>query len=159
MHPHPSLNAAVIIERRKNPSRWEPWGFRIADVVVDTGQLGSAARLLRDDGQFALSVYPGFAVTLFKDEGEGYYLNLTSGNPVWFVMWRVDENDGSRAWPEIVTVSYNEAGRLLDAQEHVETVPLPADVRSWLQLFTDENYRPEPKKRRRPASFMTPDQR
>ena len=159
MPSRPSLNAAVIIERKKNPNQWEQWGFRIVDVVVDEGQFGNSARVLRDDGQVTLTIHPGFAVTLYMDEGEGYYLNLTSGQPVWFVMWRVDENDASRAWPEIVTVSYNEAGRLLDAQERVDTVPLPADVRSWLQLFTDENYRPEPKRRRRPASFVAPDQR
>src|SRR5215467_8845014 len=120
----PSLNAAVIIERQKDPSQWERWGFRIVEVVVDEGQFGSRARVLRDDGRTTLTVHPGLAVTLYKDEGEGYYLNLTSGRPVWFVMWRVDENDPSRAWPELVTVSYNEAGRLLDAQERVETAPL-----------------------------------
>jgi hypothetical protein len=159
MQSRPSLNAAVVIERHKNPSKWEEWRFRIADVVVDEGQFGNSARVLRDDGRVALTVHPGLPVTLFKDEGEGYYLNLTSGRPVWFVMWRIDENEKSRAWPEIVTVSYNEAGRLLDAQERVDNVPLPADVCGWLQEFTDANYTPEPKKRRRPASFIAPDKR
>jgi hypothetical protein len=32
-------------------------------------------------------------------------------------------------------------------------------LREWLQAYTDENYRPEPKKRKRPASFLPPDQR
>lgn len=153
------MNAAVVIERRKAPSKWEEWGFRIADVTLDEGQFGSSRRVLRDDGVVSLTVHPGFAVTLFRDEAEGYYLNLSSGQPVWFVMWRTDADDGSRAWPEIVTVSYNEAGRLLDAQERVDNVPLPSDVCAWLQAFTDENYKPEPKKRRRPASFVAPDKR
>ncbi|HUL65479.1 MAG TPA: DUF3305 domain-containing protein [Burkholderiaceae bacterium] len=159
MQSRPTLNAAVVIERHKFPSRWEEWGFRIADVVVDEGQFGAAPRVLRDDGRTALIVYPGLPVTLFKDEGEGYYLNLTSGQPAWFVMWRTDEIDRARAWPEIVTLSYNEAGRFLDAQERVDNIPLPANVRGWLQVFTDENYKPEPKQRRRPASFIAPDRR
>jgi len=159
MQSRPSLNAAVFIERRRRPSQWEEWGFRIADVVADDGQFGKAARTLRDDGDLTLTVHPGLAVTLYKDESEGYYLNLTSGNPVWFVMWRVDENDPPAAWPEFVTLSYNEAGRMLDAQERVDTIALPADVRRWLQVFTDDNYRPEPKKRQRPASFVAPDRR
>jgi hypothetical protein len=58
-----------------------------------------------------------------------------------------------------VSVSYTEAGRWLDAQERVDNVPLPADLVAWLQAYTDEHYRPEPKKRRRPQSFLTPDQR
>src|SRR5215831_4249000 len=147
MQSRPSLNAAVIIERHKNPSKWEEWRFRVVDVVVDEGQFGDSPRVLRDDGRVALTVHPGLPVALFKDECEGYYLNLTSGGPVWFVMWRIDEHDKSRAWPEIVTVSYNEAGRLLDAQERVDNVPLPVDVCGWLQEFTDANYKPEPKKR------------
>lgn len=159
MQPRPSVNVAVLMERCKSPSRWEEWGFRIADVVTDAGQFGTDPRLLRDDGRSALFVHPGLSVTLFRDEAEGYYLNLTSGGPVWFVMWRVDENDPPRASPEAVTLSYNEAGRMLDAQERVDNVLLPEEVRAWLQAFTDENYKPEPKKRRRPASFVAPEQR
>ena len=67
--------------------------------------------------------------------------------------------DPSRAWPELVTLSYHEAGRLLDAQERVDNCPLPPDVVAWLQAFTDEHHRPEPKQRRRPASFRPTDQR
>jgi hypothetical protein len=58
-----------------------------------------------------------------------------------------------------VTLSYNEAGRLLDAQERVDNLPLPAAVRDWLQAFTDEHHRPEPKRRKRPVSFVAPEQR
>jgi len=159
MEPRPSLTVAVVFERRKSPSQWEDWGFRVVDVVIDNGQFGAQARVLRDDGSVALIVHPGLSLALFRDEAEGYYLNLTAGQPVWFVMWRIDENDASRAWPESVTLSYNEAARFLDAQERVDSVPLDPEVRELLQLFTDENYKPEPKKRRRPASFLAPDKR
>jgi hypothetical protein len=159
MEPRPSLTVAVVFERRKSPSQWEEWGFRVVDVVIDNGQFGAQARVLRDDGSVALIVHPGLSLALFRDEAEGYYLNLTAGQSVWFVMWRIDENDASRAWPESVTLSYNEAARFLDAQERVDNVPLDPEVRELLQLFTDENYKPEPKKRRRPASFLAPDKR
>lgn len=155
----PAVRVAVLIERRKQPNHWEDWHFDIVDVVLDEGQFGAAPRILRDDGRTAQFLYPGLAVELHKDEGEGYYLNLTSGAPVWFVMWRIDDVDASRAWPELVTLSYNEAGRLLDAQERVDNVVLPPELRDWLQAYTDANYRPEPKQRRRPASFVAPDRR
>jgi hypothetical protein len=159
MEPRPSISVAVLIERRRRPSRWEDWRFRIADVTPDPGGFGTAPRVLRDDGETAQILHPGLAVTLYRDEAEGYYLNLSSGAPVWFVMWRIDDDDPSSARPEIVTLSYNEAGRLLDAQERVDNVPLPADVCAWLQAYADEHYRPEPKQRRRPASFRAPEQR
>jgi hypothetical protein len=74
-------------------------------------------------------------------------------------MWRVADDDPSRAWTELVTVSYHEAGRCLDAQERVDNVPLPAEVVAWLEAFVAEHYRPEPKQRRRPASFKRPEER
>ena len=149
----------VQLERLHQPSRWEDWRWRVADVALDEGQFGSAPRLLRDDGRSRLVLHPGLDVTLHRDEAEGYYLNLSSGAPVWFVMWRVDEADPPDARPEIVTLSYNEAGRLLDAQERVDNVPLPEVVREWLQAYTDAHYRPEPKERKRPASFRRPEER
>ena len=161
----PRLRVAVQTERLKQPSRWEDWRLRIDDVLLDEGQFGDAPRLLRDDGNTALHLHPGFDVELHRDEGEGYWLNLDSGSPVWFVMWRDSRDEGNdspsppQAVPQFVTLSYNEAGRLLDAQERVDNVPLPADVRGWLQAFVDEHYRPEPKQRKRPASFRAPGER
>jgi hypothetical protein len=155
----PTIRVAVLMEREKEPNRWEAWRFRLIDVVPDDGGFGEAPRQLRDDGKMAQFLFPGLPVTLFADEGEGYYLNLSSGAPVWFVMWRLRDDDPSAAQPELVTLSYNEAGRLLDAQERVDNVPLPAEVRQWLAAFTDEHYKPEPKQRRRPASFQRPEDR
>ena len=159
MDPIPTIRVAVLIERQRQPNTWEDWRFVIADVVIDDGGFGTAPRLLRDDGRVAQTLHPGLPVTLHRDEAEGYHLNLDTGRPVWFVMWRIDDADPSRAWPERVTLSYNEAGRLLDAQERVDNLPLDSTTRDWLRAYTDATYRPEPKQRRRPASFRAPDQR
>jgi hypothetical protein len=158
----PLLRVAVCIERERAPNRWEDWRFRITEVLTDQSalqRLGDTPRLLREDTRFSTTLHPGLEVRLHRDEAEGYWLNLTSGQPVWFVMWRVDDADSSRAWPECVTLSYHEAGRMLDAQERVDNLPLPAEVCQWLQAYTDEHYRPEPKQRRRPASFKPVSQR
>lgn len=159
MNDRPTLAVAVLMERRKNPSRWEDWGHRLLDVMPDDGRFGCEPQVLRDDGECRQTLFPGLSTSLYRDEAEGYYLNLSSGQPVWFVMWRRDDADPSRAWPETVTLSYNEAGRLLDAQERVDNVPLPSDLRAWLQGYTDLHYRPEPKRRQRAASFRAPEQR
>ncbi len=153
------LKVSVLIEEQRQPNAWEAWRFRIDDVVPDDGLFGSAPRLLRDDGRNRLRLHPGLEVSLHRDEAEGSYLNLSSGAPVWFVMWRTDDADPSRAWPEIVTLSYNEAGRMLEAQERVDNVPLARDAIDWLQVYADEHYKPEPKKRSRPPSFRAPKDR
>ena len=159
MQQRPYCPVAVVIERQNQPNAWEDWRFRVAEVLVDEGEFGDAPRPLRDDGHLTQTLFPGLGVTLHRDEAEGYYLNLTSGAPVWFVMWRIDDEDPSRAVPELVTLSYNEAGRLLDAQERVDNLPLPDALCGWLQAFVDEQYKPEPKQRRRPASFKRPGER
>ncbi|MEY8689104.1 MAG: DUF3305 domain-containing protein, partial [Leptothrix sp. (in: b-proteobacteria)] len=129
MTERPTVHVAVLIERLRHPSAWEDWRFRIADVTLDEGEFGTEARVLRDDGTTCQTLFPGLPVALFRDEAEGYHLNLTAPQTVWFVMWRIDETDPSRAWPELVTLSYNQAGRLLDAQERVDNLPVPTPVR------------------------------
>ena len=42
---------------------------------------------------------------------------------------------------------------------YVDNVPLQAELVAWLQSYADEHYRPEPKKRRRPQSFLAPGER
>ncbi len=155
----PGIDVAVVMEREASPNRWEDWRFRVAEVLPAEAAYGSAPRLLRDDGKLARWLYPGFRLELFRDECEGYYLNLATGSPVWFVMWRNEEEDPSRAAPVMVSVSYIEAGRWLDAQEHIDNVPLQPEIAAWLAAWTEQHYRPEAKQRRRPASFQRPEDR
>jgi len=157
--PRPSLRVAVVMERETAPNRFEDWRFRVAEVVPHEDAFGGKSRLLRDDGRLRRTLHPDFTLELFVDQADGYYLNLSSGAPVWFVVWRIDDEDPSRAWPETVSLSYTEAGRWLDAQERVDNVPLDGELVAWLQAYTDAHYRPEPKQRRRPQSFVAPGER
>ena len=102
-------------------------------------------------------VFEGFDVCLYPDEAEGYFLNSASGDPKAFVMWRIDEAEADgAAIPKVVTLSYNEAARLMDAQEKVDAVPLPPLMCAWLADYVAANYKPEPKKKRVKASFLAP---
>lgn len=159
----PAVTMAVVMRRVALASRWQPWKWELEAVLPDLGEFGGDVQCLQDDEQGARWLYPGFEVVLFRDQAEGYYLNLTSAHPCWFVLWRMDEAEADeslrRPVPMAVSLSYNEAGRWLDAGETVENVPLDADQRAWLQAYADEHYRPEPKKRRRPESFKAPGER
>lgn len=156
--PVPILPVAVWIARTPVPPPWDGWSFQILGVEPDAvDPIDSPYNPTGvEDSRWRCG---GLEVALHRDEAEGYFLNLSSGAPVWFVMWRADEQDPSRAQAMRVTLSYHEAGRLLDAQERVDTVPLPTEVQAWLAEFTHMHYRPEPKQRRRPASFKAPQDR
>ena len=63
-------------------------------------------------------------------------------------MWRpIDEAPNPPIRPEVVTVSYNEAARLLDGGEQVDAVPMPADILAWMKPFVALHYKPEPKRK------------
>lgn len=92
-------------------------------------------------------------IRLFPDEAEGYYLNVTTDAPAIFVHWR----PGVEAQALLVTLSYNEAGRLLDGGETVDSVPMPDEMKAWLTEYVNLNYQPEQKKKkggRNRPSFM-----
>lgn len=171
------VELAVVMRREpvSGPmSHWQSWRWVLADVL--TGQALDALDLPAAAGPLPLEsaagepgasgapdqashwLYPGFALELHPDDLEGYYLNLSSPQPCCWVMWRPDEAvlpDGSPApLPQIATLSYHDAGRWLDAQERVDQVPAPAAVVAWLAAYVEARYRPESKRRQRPASFQ-----
>ena len=124
----PSVTVAVVMERVVQPNRWEEWGHRVVEVVADEGGFGSEPRKLHDDGKVSQWLHPGHKLELFADECKGYFLNLTADQPVWFVLWRRDEEDASLTRPVAVSLSYIEADRWLCAEEKVDNVPLQDDA-------------------------------
>jgi len=115
----PSVTMAVVMRRVALTNRWQPWKWELDAVLPDLGEFGTAPKRLDADEHGEHWAHPGYAVTLYRDEGEGYYLNLTSTAPCWFVLWRMaeepDEDGETRPVPVTVSLSYNEAGRWLDA--------------------------------------------
>jgi hypothetical protein len=94
----------------------------------------------------------GFEVELNRTEAEGYYLNLTTDQPVAFVEWELTERGADPKW---VTLSYHEAARRLDGGAQVEAVPMPSEWLPWVAAFTQQHLQvPEKKRRPAPASFL-----
>jgi len=158
----PKIPVAVVMQRRTSANRWqseiwEPWG------VLPGYAEGGEPRLLVDQAGLQQWLHPGFSLVLHRDEAEGYYLNVSTDNPRVFVLWRMeDEREGvvaARGLPLDVTVSYNEGGRWMDGGHSVDGVPMPAEVFAWVGEYVELNYRPEPKKRIKPRSFMHPKDR
>ena len=158
----PSIEVAVIMRRERiegAASRWQEWRWVLAEVVQEELAFGTQPRLLYKNDSEERWLHPGFRVELFKDDAEGYYLNVTTQAPCWFVLWRMEEEASLAqepiARPQIVTLSYHAAGRWLDAQETVEQVRAPRHIVAWMQAFVDENYVQELKRRKRPESFKS----
>ena len=140
----------VLMERVPLVNRWVSEKWQPAAVVpVAEGRVAPGAPVRIADGPRGTTWrFPGWPIELHPTEAEGYYLNLTSETPLVFVMWRPAEDGGEpAARPEIVTVSYNQAGRLMDGGERVDPVPMPEEIRAWMEPFVTEHYKPEPRRK------------
>jgi Protein of unknown function (DUF3305) len=151
--PDPIPVRAVFVRAHGLPSKLEE-GAVVGVPVV-------AQELTEPRGEWVLrDVVPAWdepgehlLIRLFPDEAEGYYLNVTTDNPAIFVHWRT----GDTPQALLVTLSYNEAGRLLDGGETVDSVPMPPEMNAWLTEYVNLNYQPEQKKKkggRNRPSFM-----
>lgn len=155
----PRVQVAVVMRRERIDNPWQPWRWTLSDVVAHAQEFGNQPRLLLKDAHEERWLHPGFAVELHLGDAEGYYLNATTESPCFWVVWRMEEeaslSDTPVAIPQTVTLSYHDAGRWLDAQETVEQIPAPAQIVAWLRAFVDQHYTPEPKRRQRPQSFQS----
>jgi hypothetical protein len=144
----------VLMERVPLVNRWatELWQPKSVIPVGEGEAVRRPPERIADGPEGTVWRFPGFTIELHSSEAEGYYLNLTSETqPLVFVMWRPAESDDNparpAAFPEIVTVSYNQAGRYMDGGEKVDPVPMPDVIRAWMAVFVAENYKPEPKRK------------
>jgi hypothetical protein len=139
----------VVMERVPLDNRWASEFWRPAAVEPCDGGDDDKfdAEQLRDDAAGTLWRLGPYSIELHPTEAEGYFLNVTSPAPCVFVMWRPSDDTVPPARPVLVTVSYNEAGRLLDGGERVDNVAMPAAILDWIRPFVALHYKPEPKRK------------
>ena len=142
---------AVIMHRIPLANRWASERWEATAIEVDAG--GRPECTLLSDGPAGTRWRcGGHAIELHPTESEGYYLNTSAREPRVFVLWRMAEPEDPiepRARPLIVTVSYGEAARFLDAGEQVDAVAMPAAILAALEAFVAAHYKPEPHKKGR----------
>ena len=168
------MRFAVLMRKQNIDNPWASYRWVPQEVLPDFGQFNSnssnviSGQFLGRDADGESWLFTGYELDLFLDESEGYYLNVSATTPSWFVMWRLEEDieryideqsialaksESTFAVPHRICVSYNEAARLLDGGESVDAIPMTEQHAGWLQEYVNDHYRPEPKKRHRPASF------
>jgi hypothetical protein len=151
----PKRTLAVIMQRRALANRWESEAWEVWGVLAGDSLEGEP-RLLVDGHGVQQWLHPGFELVLHRDELEGYYFNVSSERPKVFVMWLAEE---AHARPLQLTASFHEASRWMDGGHAVDGVAMPPDVFAWVGQYVEDNYRPEPEKRFKPRSFLSPKDR
>lgn len=139
----------VVMERVPLESRWASERWQALAVVPAMSPDAPPVEPLPADGGRLRWRIGGHEVELHPSEAEGYFMNLTAPQPKAFVMWRLAEEGEPAARPVLVTLSYHEAARFLDAGEQVDGVPLVAALADVMRPFIAAHYRPEPRRKRR----------
>ena len=154
----------VVMECVRLQNRWASEQWQPATVVAvgppfeGPAPEPAAAQLLHESVEGAQWRFPRHSVELDKSEAEGYYLNLTAPQPRAFVMWRRFEGELPPVRPVIVTLSYNQAARMMDGGEQVDSVALSLPLHAVLAPFVNEHYTPAPRKKHRRNDPFAADQ-
>jgi hypothetical protein len=144
------FSVAVIMQRTPLENRWasERWDPVAVLPVPADAEPARQPVCIRDDVSGTQWRFDGHLLELHRSEAEGYHLNLVAPDPKVFVAWRThDDPIEPPVFPVIVTVSYNEAARMMDGGEQVDAVPLPDAIREWMLPFVAEHYKPEPRRK------------
>ncbi len=135
----------VSFRKRPVESRWADFQWEPVSALMSVTAAALSFDVVTVDGEVQWR-WSGATMDLHPSEGEGYWLNLTSETPCLFVMWRMDEGDEVPR-PAVVTASYNEAGRMLDAGDRVDRVPMAEAMQAALAEYTMKFYKPEVRKK------------
>lgn len=144
-----SFPVAVLMVRealRDNPWQSERW--RVVGLVVGQTAAGPSARtVVRSEPDATQYLDTGLTLSLFRDEVESYYHNLTSASPSVFVVCRPED---SGEWKTIhVTPSYDAAEAYMQGDGQVFPVAMPPEVYRWVEAYVVEHYVPEKRRKRK----------
>ena len=115
------FSVVVIMQRTPLANRWasERWDpVAVLPVPAGDGVAAAVPVCIRNDAACTQWRFDGHELELHRSESEGYHLNLVAPDPKIFVDWRTHEDPTvPPVFPVIVTVSYNEAARMMDGGE------------------------------------------
>jgi len=86
-----AYRVVVVMEKVVTTNRWQSERWQIAAVLPDEGHYQSPTEIENtgDENKDSIKVvHPGFELGIFRDEGEGYFLNIHAPEPSIFATWR-----------------------------------------------------------------------
>ncbi len=112
------------------------WPIQI-DLSVVEKQVGRWTSTQRELEGFQLEVLdnskPHAILELYRDERTDYRFNLSSQNPMLFVV--LDSHDELSLKPIVVTASQAVAGSFMDGDYLVLSKPIPLPIQAWMEAF------------------------
>lgn len=144
------IDIGVVIERRDIDSIWQDHEWRVGELVPGMHPVGGQKLLEKRPGlvRYLAGVWP---LTLHTAEVEAYTHNLSSPRPSLFVALRRAEGEDLITPFALRLVSanpYQAEGYMEGDDGLVESRPMPAEIREWIEAFVAAHYNPEPFRKR-----------
>ncbi|MCC7017480.1 MAG: DUF3305 domain-containing protein [Rhodospirillales bacterium] len=140
------MKVGVVLERRALADPWRDHVWRAVEVVPGAPADISWREIGRDEDsvRYLAATLP---VEIHRKETESYRINLTGREPRVFVVLRPEPDGppGREMRPFLVTVCPFEAGSYgQGGDETVDAVPMPGEIRAWVEDFVARHHVVEP---------------
>ena len=141
-----TMNVGVVLERRALADPWRDHVWHAVEVVPGAPADISWREIGHDEGsvRYLAATLP---IEMHRKDTEGYRTNITSDDPRVFVVLRQapDSPLGREMRPFLATVCPFEAGCYSQSgEETVDTVPMPDEIRAWVEDFVARHHVVEP---------------
>jgi len=141
-----SMKVGVVLERRALADPWRDHVWHAIEVVPGAPADISWREIGKSEGsvRYLAATLP---IEIFRKETESYRINITGRNPQVFVVLRPEPNSpsGREMRPFLATVCPFEAGSYgQGGDETVDAVPMPDDIRAWVEDFIARHHVVEP---------------
>ncbi|MBM3582652.1 MAG: DUF3305 domain-containing protein [Alphaproteobacteria bacterium] len=139
------MNVGVVLERRRLVDPWRDHVWHAVEVVPGAPPDLAWRELVRSESaiRYLAATLP---IEIFRKETESYRMNLIGQAPRVFVVLRPDPDNtpGREMWPFLATVCPFEASNYgQGGDETVDAVPMPDEIRAWLDDFVAYHHVPE----------------
>jgi hypothetical protein len=146
-----NIPVAVVLERREVvQGRWRVPKWTAVSTLpgAHLAKQTKGRVLIRSEDGVEQYLCSGLGIALYRDSAESYWYNLTGENASLFVVCHESPDGGLE--PVLVTADHDEAMAGLEADDHVFSTAIPAEIYQAIERFVVENYVPEgPRKRKR----------
>ncbi len=145
--------AAILEKYLVERAFWSLPEWRLIGLVAGEEVNGNELRCqqIRNEPGAEHYLWRGLKLQLHLDGCESYWLNLSSDQPVLYLVCE-DESEGGPLQPLFVSADCDEASAYLEGEARVLQAPIPPEVYKAIEAFVLDHYRPEQlKKRKRKA--------
>lgn len=140
------MNVGVVLERRRLDDPWRDHVWHAVEIIPGVGEVGEWRELMRSEHAVRY-LAASLPIEIFRKETDSYRMNLTGRNPRVFVVLRPDPDgpDGREMRPFLATVCAFEASNYgQGGDEVVDDIPMPDEIRVWLDNFVAYHHVEEP---------------